>query len=99
MTSEQLALDMKYETSEQQIVDMCDRLKRMLLDKNRRYGDSALSPVRIFSKAPADEQIRVRLDDKISRLSRGDDSLEDEDVVMDLIGYLVLLRIASQRNQ
>jgi hypothetical protein len=70
----------------------CAALAEMLIAKNRAYGDAALNPVRIFSKASPDEQIRVRLDDKLSRLARGSDA--GEDVVLDLLGYLVLLRIS-----
>lgn len=69
----------------------------MLEKKNRKYGDSALNPKRIFSRASAVEQIKVRLDDKLSRLASGQTD-EDEDVLMDLLGYLVLLRIAQSRN-
>lgn len=67
-------------------------VREILLAKNAAYGNSALDPVRIFSKADTAEQLRVRIDDKISRMKRGTD-YEDEDTVMDLIGYLVLLRI------
>lgn len=67
----------------------------MLCEKNRAYGNSALDPVRIFSRADAVEQIKVRIDDKLSRLQRGSDA--GEDTVRDLIGYLVLLRIAQRR--
>lgn len=70
----------------------CDALKAMLLAKNARYGNSALDPVRVFSRASTEEQIRVRLDDKLSRLMRGQ-GLETEDVEADLMGYLVLLRV------
>ena len=42
------------------------------------------------------EQIRVRIDDKLSRLARG--QAAGEDVVLDLIGYLVLLRVAERRG-
>ena len=68
----------------------------MLFEKNRAYGDSALAPVRVFSKAPTDEQIRVRLDDKISRLMRGEAAGEDPE--WDLMGYLVLLRVVKRRS-
>lgn len=78
------------------IVEECDRLKSMLLDKNRRYGDSAINPVRVFSRADPIEQIKVRIDDKLSRAARGDASTEDEDVVTDLAGYLVLLKVAER---
>tara|TARA_B100000029_G_C17340993_1_gene875261 strand:- start:138 stop:635 length:498 start_codon:yes stop_codon:yes gene_type:complete len=69
-------------------------LLNFLLEKNEQYGDSALEPIRIFSKASIDEQIKVRIDDKLNRLIQGSASIEkDEDVIKDLIGYLVLLLI------
>ena len=74
------------------IAEECDAIKALLLSKNAAYGNSALDPVRIFSKADTVEQIKVRLDDKLSRLARG--SAAGEDVISDLLGYLVLLRVA-----
>jgi hypothetical protein len=73
------------------IAEECDAIKAELLAKNQAYGNSALEPLRVFSKAPTDEQIRVRLDDKLSRLARG--QAAGEDVEFDLLGYLVLLRV------
>lgn len=74
----------------------CDSIAAMLIEKNAAYGDSALNPVRIFSRASTTEQLKVRLDDKLSRLARG--SAAGEDVTLDTIGYLVLLRIAQKRE-
>jgi hypothetical protein len=74
------------------IACICDEIKELLLEKNKKYGDSALDPVRIFSKCSTEEAILVRLDDKLSRL-RTLSSDEDEDVLLDLMGYLVLLRV------
>jgi hypothetical protein len=71
-------------------------IRALLIAKNAAYGDSALSPLRVFSRADADEQIRVRIDDKLSRLARG--ASGGEDVALDLVGYLVLLRIADRRR-
>ena len=79
-----------------EITQVCYEVKEMLLEKNRRYGDSALDPVRVFSKADTVEQIKVRLDDKLSRLSRGSGT-EDEDVLNDILGYIILLKIALAR--
>jgi hypothetical protein len=79
------------------IVEECLALAEMLVEKNTKYGDSALDPIRVFSKADPVEQIRVRIDDKLNRLMKGV-GVEDEDTVSDLIGYLVLLRIAARRN-
>ena len=77
------------------IIETCEELKEMLLDKNRKYGDSALNPQRIFSRADTIEQINVRIDDKLSRLkSRQAD--EDEDVENDLLGYLILKKVAMK---
>ena len=70
-----------------------DEVGRMLVAKNQAYGNSALNPVRVFSKADAAEQLRVRIDDKLSRLARGKSA--GEDTVLDLIGYLILLRITN----
>ena len=69
----------------------------MLIEKNIAYGDSALDPVRIFSKADPAEQLRVRIDDKLSRLMKGTEYVGDNDID-DLIGYLVLLKIAKEKN-
>ena len=81
--------------TQSQISAICDDIKELLLYKNRKYGNSALKPVRIFSKSDSVEQILVRIDDKLNRIQQGSGLLdEDEDVVVDLIGYLVLLKIA-----
>ena len=45
------------------ISTICDEIKNLLLEKNAKYGNSALDPVRIFSRASAEEQILVRIDD------------------------------------
>lgn len=80
---------------QQGIAEECDRIKEMLLDKNRKYGNSALNPVRVFSSAAPLEQINVRIDDKLSRLKSAQAD-EDEDVVQDLIGYLILRTVAKK---
>ena len=67
----------------------------MLIEKNRKYGDSALNPARIFSKADNVAQLHTRIDDKLSRIKNAQDD-EDEDVIADLIGYLVLLTISRE---
>jgi hypothetical protein len=72
----------------------CLDVAAFLVAKNQAYGNSALDPVRCFSKADPLEQLKVRLDDKLSRLMRGDAA--GEDVELDLLGYLVLLRIARK---
>lgn len=70
-------------------------LGAMLKAKNANYGNSALEPVRVFSKADTIEQILVRIDDKLARSMRG--HAAGEDVELDLLGYLVILRVARAR--
>lgn len=83
--------------SHYEITQVCDDIKNMLLEKNMKYGDSALNPVRVMSKSDTVEQLKVRIDDKLSRLSQGH-LTDNEDVINDLIGYFVLLKIAKQRE-
>lgn len=80
------------------IATVCDELKELLLEKNRKYGDSALNPVRVFSQASSLEQIKVRLDDKLSRIRNAQND-EDEDVLTDLIGYVVLYKVALMQQR
>ena len=81
------------------IEQTCDDVKRLLLRKNQKYGDSALNPCRIFSKANNVEQLLIRIDDKLSRITNnGFNGDSDEDTLNDLIGYLVLLKVALGRE-
>lgn len=84
--------------TEDQIDLVVGEIRDMLIAKNRAYGDSALDPVRVFSKHNAIEQIYVRIDDKLSRIQRGHEYPGD-DTILDLVGYLVLLLIAKERNE
>lgn len=81
-------------TTQNVISNICDNIKNMLVEKNKSYGDSAIDPIRIFSKANPDEQIKIRIDDKLSRISRGSEYYGDNDLD-DLIGYLVLLKVSK----
>jgi hypothetical protein len=72
-------------------------IKAFLMEKNVSYGDSALNPIRIFSKANSIEQILVRVDDKLSRIARGSLYKGDNDE-RDLFGYFVLLSVARLRE-
>lgn len=87
----------QYEAAQfaEQVGGILDGIEAMLIEKNAAYGNAALDPVRVFSKADPAEQILVRIDDKLSRLKRGHEYPGD-DTIRDLIGYLVLLLIAKE---
>lgn len=82
-------------TSAEQIAAEYDRLKKLSLEKNAAYGDSALNPINVFSRLPAVEAIRARLDDKLSRHRNAPGAMGEHEID-DLIGYLVLLNIAER---
>ena len=67
--------------SQKLIAKECDRIKEILPEKNHANGNSALEPVRIFSKADSVEQINVRIDDKLSRLARGHEHGETPNLI------------------
>lgn len=73
----------------------CVDLAELLLRKNIAYGNSALEPIRVFSNATTQEQLLVRIDDKLSRLQRGSE-FPGDDTISDLLGYLVLLKISTK---
>ena len=83
-------------TVQQMISDECDKLKVMLLDKNARYGNSAISPIRVFSQADNVSQILIRMDDKLSRIKNMTaNNGDNEDAMMDLAGYIILYKVAK----
>lgn len=81
-----------------QIRLICANITTMLLEKNRKYGDSALDPVKIFHKGDAGDALRVRIDDKLSRINNQQED-EDEDVIDDLIGYLILYKVHLKKKK
>lgn len=87
---------LKEDTLQDKIAYECDIIKSILIDKNESYGNSALDPVRIFSDADPEEQLRIQIDHKLSRIQKGRE-YGDEDTILDLIGYLILLRIARKQ--
>ena len=89
---------MTYTFFQAQIKEVCDEIADFLIKKNQAYGNSAADPVRVFSKVDTLEQINVRIDDKLSRIKRGNE-FDGDDTELDLIGYLILKRVIKQCNQ
>lgn len=82
-----------------QVEEVLEQIHKMLIDKNLKYGNSALEPLGVFSQLSAKEGLLVRIDDKLKRIKNGSLEKDDEDVVNDLIGYLVLLKIDENCKQ
>jgi hypothetical protein len=74
-------------------------IRELLVSKNLKYGNSALEPLGVFSQLSAKEGLLVRIDDKLKRIKNGSLEKDDEDVINDLIGYLVLLKIDQKEEK
>lgn len=89
---------------ERDVRSVLEDIADLLVDKNKKYGDSALNPQRIFSTTSTIEQIDVRIDDKLSRIKNmNTNNIEDvkesvADSIKDLVGYLVMREIATRRQ-
>ena len=81
-----------------QVSNVLIEIKDLLIEKNKKYGNSALEPLGVFSQLSAKEGLLVRIDDKLKRIKNGRLDRDDEDVINDLIGYLVLLKIETNSN-
>jgi hypothetical protein len=76
-----------------EVAEALREIQSMLIFKNQKYGKSALEPLGVFSQLSPREGLLIRIDDKLKRIKNGSLANDDEDVVNDLIGYLVLLKI------
>lgn len=74
----------------------CDEVCDLLLRKNIAYGNAALDPVRVFSDLSAEDGLKVRIDDKLSRIRNSGLNDLTEDTLLDIIGYLILLSVSTR---
>ena len=79
--------------TQQKIIAITGAMRDLLLYKNQKYGDSALSPKQIFYKGDAVNSILIRLDDKLGRIMANTESTPRINDVADIIGYCTLLLI------
>lgn len=66
----------------------------VLIEKNKRYGNSALQPKRVFFKGESTDSILIRLDDKYSRVCNSETIRVND--MFDILGYLFLLSISKK---
>lgn len=86
------------ESVKAEILNVVKNVANILIDKNRKYGNAALQPKRIFSRTNLIEQLNIRIDDKLSRIANQQED-EDEDAELDLIGYLILKRVCKNLQE
>jgi hypothetical protein len=83
---------------DEEVLKVLYDIGKMLISKNEKYGNSALEPLGVFSQLSPREGLLIRIDDKLKRIKNGSLANDDEDVVNDLIGYLVLLKIHAKET-
>jgi len=84
---------------QEEVYKVLSEITEMLIAKNQKYGNSAIEPIGIFSDLSPEEGLKVRIDDKLKRIKNGSLDRDDEDVINDLIGYLVILKILQKDDK
>lgn len=84
---------------QEEVYRVLSEITEMLIAKNQKYGNSAIEPLGIFSDLSPEEGLKVRIDDKLKRIKNGSLKNDDEDVINDLIGYLVILKILQKEEK
>ena len=82
--------------TQERIKAICEEISDLLCMKNEAYGDSAISPIAVFGEADPLKALGCRIDDKLSRIRNRGVQDNTEDTLDDLIGYLVLYKIARE---
>lgn len=67
-------------------------LEKLLIEKNKRYGNSALEPLEGIKYTPEDG-IKIRLTDKLKRVINSDNLRKND--IADIMGYLTLLCVSK----
>jgi hypothetical protein len=65
------------------------QIKETLIYKNGKYGNSILQPLQALSDCKPFDVITSRIDEKINRILNNEN--DDEDAVLDWLGYLFFL--------
>ena len=86
--------DLDLPPTQQKIHEIMEAMTDLLLYKNRKYGDSAINPKKIFYKGDSTNSILIRLDDKIGRVMSNTEEKPRVNDVCDIIGYCTLLLIS-----
>ena len=85
-------------TTQEKIEKVGKEVIDLLIEKNESYGDSALDPANVFANGSAVDNLCARIDDKLMRIKNQGFRGYGEDNVKDLIGYLILLKIAVEEE-
>mgnify|MGYP006268447705 FL=1 len=98
MSKQKKVLVEEQKSIDEMITDECYELERMLLSKNAAYNNSLHTEPPLF---PIDSiiGIQARINDKLNRIKQVGLNEMTEDSLLDLIGYLIHLKIALKLNK
>ena len=88
--------------TQESIRNFFNNMGGLIVEKNKRYGNSALEPLDIFGKHvgqfddPVLRNILVRMDEKLNRIKNANE-LKDNDV-LDLVGYIALFCVKQGKT-
>jgi hypothetical protein len=80
------------------IVTECNRIKELLLIKNKAYNNS-LHETGLLFPMDISTGIKARINDKLNRIKQTGLTDVTEDTLDDLIGYLIHLNISIKLNK
>jgi len=75
------------------IEQVTESLKELLLEKNKRYGNSALEPLEGIKYTPEDG-IKIRITDKLKRIINSKELRKND--IADMLGYMILLCVYKE---
>ena len=88
------------------IKQVSEQLTKLLLEKNKAYGDSATQGEAMFATEENKQKLTAkqfgiccRIDDKLYRIKNKGIYDKTEDSIWDLAGYFILLIIALKQNK
>mgnify|MGYP003136752952 CR=1 FL=1 len=81
------------------IIRICENTKKLLIKKNKAYGNSAINPIGVFGDGDAIKALGARMDDKLMRIKSLGVNESSIDTLYDLHGYITLLIIAIERQE
>ena len=92
-SSQQKIKEKNLTETQKKIADVCDSLKEFLIEKNTRYGNSALEPLKIFGDFDALDLLKIRITDKLMRIKNS--KIDRFNDYADLLGYLTLICVSK----
>ena len=76
---------------QEEIRKKCDKIRDLLIEKNKSYGNSVFDKGVLFNVDPM-YAIQARINDKLNRIKSKETYMSENDL-MDLTGYLILLQV------